>query len=106
MRMLILLPALLITLSAQIVCAQSPALKARDYFKELKSANNFGRYKDVYVCFRDDDVPSFVVVARGSDIVEEMKKAGEPADSTMLKAAKFLFVETYYKGVVNDKTEI
>jgi hypothetical protein len=90
----------------QVHAQEKPALTARDYYKELKDANNFSHYKDICVCFKDDDVPSFTVLARGSEIIDEMKKAGEPSDDTMLKAAKFLFVETYYKGVVSNKTEI
>jgi hypothetical protein len=85
---------------------EKPALTARDYFKELKSANNFSHYKDIYVCFKDDDVPSFVVIARGSDVIDEMKKAGEPPDSALSKVAKVLFVEGYYKGVITQKTEM
>jgi len=40
------------------------AQTARDYFNELKAAQTFNHYKDEYICFRDDDVPSFAVVAK------------------------------------------
>jgi hypothetical protein len=78
---------------------------ARDYFNELKAANNFNHYKDTYVCFADDDAPSFAVIARGSDIIDEMTKAGAVPDKSVLQAKSLLFVETYYKGVSN-KTQV
>jgi serine/threonine-protein kinase len=78
---------------------------ARDYYNELKAANNFNHYKDTYVCFSDDDIPSFTVISRGSDIIEEMKKSGAVPDKVILQAKDMLFVETYYKGVSN-KTQL
>lgn len=78
------------------------AQTARDYFKELKAANTFNHYKDEYVCFRDDDVPSFAVVAKIADIIDHMKNSGDTAGAKDLAAAKGgLIVETYYKGVGN-----
>lgn len=80
------------------VAAQS----ARGYFKELKQANAFNHYGDEYVCFRDDDVPSFAVVAKIADIIDHMKTAGNKAGVKDLEQAKGgLTVETYYKGVSN-----
>ena len=94
--------AALILMSAASTFAQDKATpSAREYYNELKAANNFSHYKDIYVCFRDDDVPSFVVMGRGSDIIEEMKKVGEAPSKEILQAKNFLFVETYYKGVSN-----
>lgn len=81
-----------------LVTAQS----ARGYFKELKQANAFNHYGDEYVCFRDDDVPSFAVVAKIDDIIDRMKTAGNKAGVKDLEKAKGgLTVETYYKGVSN-----
>lgn len=99
--------AALVLLSVATVSAQQgkEPRTARDYFNELKAANNFNHYKDTYVCFADDDVPSFAVIARGSDIIDEMKKVGAVPDKSVLQATSFLFVETYYKGVSN-KTQI
>ena len=81
------------------VALSTPAQTARDYFKELKAANTFNHYKDEYVCFRDDDVPSFVIMAKGSDVIDMMKKNGETGLKVMLPAKDSLFVKTYYKGV-------
>jgi hypothetical protein len=65
----------IILLSFLCLANVAQAQTAREYFNELKAANAFNRYSDEYVCFRDDDVPSFVVIARGSSIIEHMKKA-------------------------------
>lgn len=85
-----------------VLAAPSTAQTAREYFTELKAANTFNHYKDEYVCFRDDDVPSFAVVAKIDDIIDHMKKSGETTGAKDLTAAKGgLIVETYYKGVSN-----
>lgn len=60
---------------------------AHDYFNELKAANTFNHYRDEYVCFADEDVPSFAIIAKVSDVVEQKKKVGEtggikPPDAT------------------------
>jgi hypothetical protein len=76
------------------------AQSARDYFKELKAANTFNHYKDEYVCFRDDDVPTFAVVAKIADMMDQMKKSGNKTGAKELALAKDgLTVESYYKGV-------
>lgn len=54
-----------LVLSASSALAQDkPPQTARDYFNELKAANNFNHFSDTFVCFRDDDRPSFVVISR------------------------------------------
>ena len=81
-----------------------PLDPARDYFNELKAANTFSHYKDEYVCFRDDDVPTFMVVAKGSDVIEMKKKAGDLAGSRQLADSKdLLFLQSYYKGVASEE---
>jgi hypothetical protein len=85
--------------------AQTTPRTARDYFVELRDAKQLNRYADTFVCFAENDVPSFAVISRGSDIIDEMKKAGVTPDKTVLQAKDLLVVETYYKGVSN-KTEI
>jgi len=99
--------AALVLVSSAAVSAQQgkEPRTAHDYFNELKAANNFNHYKDTYVCFADDDAPSFAVIARGSDIIDEMKKVGAVPDKSVLQAKSLLFVETYYKGVSN-KTQV
>lgn len=92
-------------LSAPFLSAQTPPRTARDYFVELREAKQLNRYADTFVCFAEDDEPSFAVISRGSDIIDEMKKAGATPDKIILQAKDLLFVETYYKGVSN-KTEI
>ncbi len=81
------------------VALSAPAQTAHDYFRELKAANTFNHYRDEYVCFRDDDVPTFAVIAKGSDVIDMMKKNGETGIKVMLPAKDSLFVRTYYKGV-------
>jgi hypothetical protein len=79
------------------------AQTARDYFNELKAANTFNHYKDEYVCFHDDDTPAFAVVARVSEVMEDMKKEGDAAGvKTLVLAKDSLLVKTYYKGVGSD----
>jgi hypothetical protein len=79
--------------------SESPAPTAHDYFNELKAANTFNHYKDEYVCFRDDDVHTFEIIAKVSDVIDMMKKNGETGTKVMLPAKDSLFVKTYYKGV-------
>jgi hypothetical protein len=43
-----------------------------------------------------------MVIARGTDVIQEMKGAGQPPDKVMLQGEKFLFLESFYKGVSND----
>ena len=90
-----------VVLSVPTLAQDKAPLTARDYFTELKAANNFNHYSDTFVCFRDDDSPSFAVVARGSDIIDEMKQAGHTPEKAVLSAKNELFVQTYYKGVAN-----
>jgi hypothetical protein len=100
------------TLAATVVVALSFAIplsaqeasqrSARDYFNELKAANNFSHYKDTFVCFSDDDNPGFAVISRGTDVLDEMRKAGVKPDKLMIQSRDLLFVETYYKGISND----
>jgi hypothetical protein len=52
---------------------------ARDYFNELRAANAFNHYKDEYVCFRDDDTPTFAVIAKVSDVIRDMERASDAA---------------------------
>ncbi len=85
------------------VALSTPAQTAHDYFNELKGANTFNHYKDEYVCFRDDDIPTFAVIARGSDVIDMMKKNGEKGTKMMLPAKDSLFVQTYYKGVGSEE---
>jgi len=85
------------------VAMSTPAQTARDYFKELKAANTFNHYKDEYVCFPEDDTPSFAIIAKVSDVMEHMKQAGDAAGvKTMALAKDSLLVKTYYKGVGSD----
>lgn len=94
MRSSILLLPLALGLSVS-----ASAQTAQEYFKELKAANTFNHYSDEYVCFRDDDVPSFAVVAKVVDVIEHMKQNGEKASENLQAARNSLIVETYYKGV-------
>jgi hypothetical protein len=83
---------------------QQQKLTAREYFNELRDANSFNTYSDKYVCFRDDDVPSFTVVAAAEDVLEEMARSGNKEDLKTMskdKVGSGLFVHTYYKGVAN-----
>src|ERR1700722_8631382 len=76
-------------------------MTGREYYQELKAANTFIHVKDVYACFRDDDSPSFAVVARGGDVIANMKDMGLPLSKDVLAGKNTLVVETYYKGVSN-----
>lgn len=100
MRLTVTLAALV--LSAASMLAQNKTLTARDYYNELKAANNFNHYSDTYVCFRDDDSPSFAIISRGSDIIDEMKEAGHTPEKAVVQAKDLLFVQTYFKGVANE----
>jgi serine/threonine-protein kinase len=86
---------------APIVNNPAP-LTARDYFNELKAANTFSHYLNQYVCFRDDNVPSFIQVAKAVDLIKGGLDITDfpSADQQLVKNS--LFVRTYYKGVASD----
>jgi hypothetical protein len=82
---------------------------AHDYYNELKATNRttnaLNHYMDEYVCFADDDVPSFAIIAKAADVIEEMKKGGNAAEAKKIEksqAKDSLFVRTYYKGVASE----
>ncbi len=78
------------------------AQTAQQYFTELRDANTFNKYSDKYVCFSDDDVPSFAVVSTTQDVVDAMTRSGYTKGAkTIAKYGDGLFVRTYYKGVAN-----
>ena len=97
------------TLLAALLAAQQPPsnpVTARDYYNELKAANEFKTYGDEYVCFYDDDVPSFLVAARGEDVVQLRESNGERITKDFRAAATgHLFYKTYYKGVLTANAE-
>lgn len=99
MKLTVTLAAFVMSVTSMF--AQNKPLTARDYYNELKAANNFIHYSDTYVCFRDDDSPSFAIISRGSDIIDEMKVAGHTPEKVVVQAKDLLFVQTYFKGVAN-----
>ena len=106
MRTLALISALLCCMGSVCdkVSAQGTVQTARDYFNELNSANAFNHYTDEYVCFPDDNAPSFAVVSTGASIIEHMKKNGDTNGvKAVLKTKDYLFVKKYYKGVGGDQ---
>lgn len=88
-----------------VVLAIAPSTRtAREYFSELKDARAFNQYNDEYVCFRDDDVPSFVVLAKVDDMMDHMRKMGnvewiEDGINILSQFKDGLMVENYRKGV-------
>lgn len=100
MKLTVMLAVLVLSASSALA-QDKPPQTARDYFNELKAANNFNHFSDTFVCFRDDDKPSFAVISRGTDIIDEMKQAGHTPEKAVLLAKNELFVQTYYKGVAN-----
>jgi hypothetical protein len=88
---------------APSVCAQT----ARDYYNELKAANEstkaLDQYRDEFVCF-DDDVkaPYFSIIAKVPDMIKMMKDANNEAEAKNLEESRFkdsLFVQRYFKGI-------
>jgi hypothetical protein len=94
---------LILVLFAIPTFAQQPALTARQYFIELREANNFNKYYSKYVCFNDGDDQGFAVVSTTEDIIDAMTRNGDKAAAkAVAKAGDGLFVQTYSKGVAND----
>jgi S1-C subfamily serine protease len=86
--------------------AQTPgrdAPSARGYYNELKAKHALNRRMDVSVCFTGDrgEDTFFTVMARGSDILDQMLKDGETPSEDMLSRKDTLIVETFNKGVSN-----
>jgi hypothetical protein len=82
---------------------EQTAQDARRYFAEMRDANAFNRYPDKYVCFRDDNVPSFVIVSTIEDMVDAATRSGDKETArTFAKTGDGLMVHTYYKGVASD----
>ena len=97
LKLATLLAALLVSTQQQ----QANPVTARDYYNELKAANEFKTYGDEYVCFFEDDVPSFLVAARGEDVIVLKESNGEPITKEFRAGATgHLFYKTYYKGVL------
>jgi hypothetical protein len=78
---------------------------ARDFYEELKAANEFKTYADEYVCFYDDDIPSFLVAAKGEDSLLLMAANGEKVTKETGTVKGHLFYKTYYKGVLTGDLE-
>lgn len=90
-----------------VIAVSVRAQTARDYFNELRDANTFNRYADKYVCFRDDNVPSFAVVSTVRDVLDAMTRSGNKDGAKLLvKAGDGLFVHDYYKGVANNESTL
>ncbi len=59
---------------------------------------------DKYVCFRDDNEPSFAVVSTIEDAMDAARRNGDKAgEMAVAKLADTLFVQTYFKGVASDQ---
>ena len=86
---------------------QTPAnpVTARDYYNELNAANEFKTYSDEYVCFYEDDVPSFLVAAKGEDVLQLTESNGEKISKELTAVKGHLFYKTYYKGVLSGGLE-
>jgi hypothetical protein len=87
------------------ISVSTAAQTARDYFDELKAANTFNHYKDIYACFPEDDpAPSFAVIAPVSEVMKAMEHGGDKDGAKLLAQAKGgLLVQTYYKGVGSEE---
>jgi hypothetical protein len=95
LKLLLLCPVIAVSTSGQT---------AHDYFNGLKAANTFNHIKDEYVCFQDEDAPSFAVIAKVSDVIEQKEKAGDTNGIKTLEQEKDnLFVQTYYMGVASQE---
>ena len=92
---------MLIVFPVSALAQENVVHSARDYFNELRAANQLNRFSATYVCFADDTVPSFALVSR-SDILDEMKRAGTTPTEEVVAAKKMLFVRAYFKGVPNE----
>jgi hypothetical protein len=96
--------AILICVSASGVAT---AQTAREYFNELRDANAFTHYGDVYVCFPDDDKGGFSVIAKTIDIEKKMAAADGIFDANKsTKHEEYLSETPYFKGVASDKTRL
>lgn len=83
-------------------------MTGRDYFNEIRATSAqthaLNSYKDEYVCFRDDNKPSFTVVGRRESIIESMKRANDTEGVKVLSQLPphSIIVTTYYKGVAQE----
>lgn len=92
-------------INGQNTHAPSSPVTARDYYDELSAANEFKRYSDEYVCFYEDDTPSFLVAAKGEDVLQLMALNGEKISKDLTPVKGHLFYKTYYKGVLTGSLE-
>jgi hypothetical protein len=89
--------------AAQQPTQQQTTKTARQYFTEMRDANVFNRYPDKYVCFRDDNLPSFVVVIASEDLVDRATRNDDKESAkAFTNAGVGLVVHTYYQGVASD----
>jgi hypothetical protein len=100
-RMLIFVLVFGFSVAASPVQAQT----ARQYFNEMRDTNTFNHITDKYVCFRDDAVPSFIVVSAIEDMIDAVTRSGDVNGAKIfakVQASGFMLsVQTYYKGVAN-----
>ncbi len=78
---------------------------ARDYYHEPYEAGGLDNLADEYVCFRDDNVPTFILIAKGEDLKENLTTLGvfsklPPQARSYLDKAPLFYV-SYNKGISN-----
>lgn len=89
-----------VVLAIHLSAQPKASLPARRYYSELKEAGGLDRYKDMFVCFAEDDQTTiFTVIAKVSDVISEMKKNGIQPNKEFLQAGKALLIENFDKGV-------
>ena len=89
-----------------VVCSLDAGADRARIFQRTKDTNAFNHYKDEYVCFRDDDTPSFVVVAKIARMIEHMKQAGETPGKELYEAKDDLFEQSYHKRVATSQGDL
>jgi hypothetical protein len=118
MRSLTILPfAFLLVLQAGTARGEGinagPAT-ARDYYDEIYRAGALDNFADQFVCFRDDSLPTFFLLAKSDAVNQFLSDNGAlqklpPREQKDLEKG-FLIRRTYRKGIANvreylDRTE-
>jgi hypothetical protein len=101
-------PLILVLLTVCLISsamAQVKQLTAREYYDELYKAGGLDNFADEYVCFREDDIPVFFLMADSAPIKEllsaddKLKELPKSVQKSLDKG--FLMVRAYNKGIAN-----
>jgi len=99
---------LLVMILASSALCQTKQLTAREYYVELYNAGGLDNFADQYVCFREDEIPTFFLLAESAALKEVFtaSRISELSrDQQKMLEKGFLIVRGYHKGIAQSERE-